>query len=324
MKTRNIRAVAIAAAAVVGLAACSSSSSSTSASSTAASGSDTQYTIALITHETPGDTYWNIVRAGAEVAAKKLGVDLKYSSDPDFTKQSVLVQNAIDSKVDGIALTAAGPDALIGVIKNARDAGIPVVGLDSGIDDYQRLNMNMYFGSDEYVAGQALGKEISKAGGKNTLCVIHQEGSVALEARCKGVGEGVTTENIQVNGTDDASIKSSVTAKLQQDPSIDYLVAMGAPLALVLEDAVAAAGSNAKITTFDLNLDAAQAIKDGKIAMAIDAQPYAQGFMAVTSLWLYLTNGNDLGGGRAVLTGPSIVDSTNIDKILPFAAKGTR
>jgi simple sugar transport system substrate-binding protein len=103
------------------------------------------------------------------------------------------------------------------------------------------------------VAGQALGKAIAAKGGTHALCVIHQEGSVALEARCKGVAEGLKSENIQVNGTDDASIKSSVTAKLQQDPTIDWVVAMGAPLALVLRDAVAGAGSSAKVATFDLN-----------------------------------------------------------------------
>ena len=63
----------------------------------------------MITHETPGDTYWDIVKAGANEAAKQHGITLKYSSDPDFTKQAVLVQNAIDSGVDGIAMTAAGP-----------------------------------------------------------------------------------------------------------------------------------------------------------------------------------------------------------------------
>ena len=46
--------------------------------------------------------------------------------------------------------------------------------------------------------------------------------------------------------------------------------------------------------------------------------------MAVTSLYLYIKNGNDIGGGKAVLTGPSFVDKTNIDKILPFAKKNTR
>ena len=46
--------------------------------------------------------------------------------------------------------------------------------------------------------------------------------------------------------------------------------------------------------------------------------------MAVTSLYLNLKNGNDIGGGGPVLTGPSFVDASNIDAILPFAENGTR
>ena len=47
-----------------------------------------------------------------------------------------------------------------------------------------------------------------------------------------------------------------------------------------------AAGSDAKLVTFDLNADAAQRIKDGKIQFSIDQQPYVQGYLAVTSLYL--------------------------------------
>ncbi len=129
---------------------------------------------------------------------------------------------------------------------------------------------------------------------------------------------------MQVNGTDDASVNASIVAKLQEDPSIDWVVTMGAPVALVALEAISTAGSEAQVATFDLNLAAAEAIKEGTIAIAVDAQPYLQGYEAVDSLWLFITNGNDLGGGRAVLTGPSIVDATNIEKILPFAQNGTR
>jgi len=41
-------------------------------------------------------------------------------------------------------------------------------------------------------------------------------------------------------------------------------------------------------------------------------------------LLLYLTNGNLLGGGKPVLTGPTIVDRTNIDQIAKFASADTR
>jgi simple sugar transport system substrate-binding protein len=296
----------------------------------AASGSGTvapagpALTIAMITHETPGDTYWHIIRAGAKAAAAKHNITLKYSSDPDFTKQATLVQNAIDSKVDGIAMTAAGPSALEAVVKASATAGVPLVMFDSGIEDWQRMGALMYFGSDEFIAGQALGKRIAAEGGKKVLCVIHQEGSTALEARCRGVKEGVTTENMQVNGTDDASMNASMAAKLQQDPSIDWIVTMGAPVALVALQSIGTAASKAQVATFDLNLDAANAIKDGKIAIAVDAQPYLQGYLAVTSLWLFKTNGNIIGGGLSTLTGPAMVDKSNIDTILPFAKNHTR
>ena len=43
-----------------------------------------------------------------------------------------------------------------------------------------------------------------------------------------------------------------------------------------------------------------------------------------TGLWLYLTNGNIIGGGQTVLTGPAFVDSTNMDAVAQYAARGTR
>jgi len=145
-----------------------------------------------------------------------------------------------------------------------------------------------------------------------------------VAARCKGVGEGLKSENMQVNGTDDASMNASIAAKLQQDPSIDWIVTMGAPVALVALQSIGTAASKAKVATFDLNLDAANAIKDGKIALAVDAQPYLQGYLAVESLWLFKTNGNVIGGGLSTLTGPAMVDKTNIGVILPFAQNHTR
>ena len=75
---------------------------------------------AMITHETPGDTFWDKIRAGAEQAAKDTGVTLKYSDDPEASKQATLIQSAIDSKVDGIATTLVTPDALIPVGEEGR------------------------------------------------------------------------------------------------------------------------------------------------------------------------------------------------------------
>ena len=132
------------------------------------------------------------------------------------------------------------------------------------------------------------------------------------------------TENIQVNGADIASVTSTLQAKLSQDKSIDSIVTLGAPIALAALQAKSDASSQAKVVTFDLNAEAAKAIQDGTIAFSVDQQPYLQGYLAVDSLWLYLTNRNEIGGGQATLTGPSFVDSTNIAQIAEYATKGTR
>ena len=283
------------------------------------------YKIQMITHETPGDSFWDKIRAGAEQAAKNHGVELTYANDPQADKQAQLIQTAVDAKVDGIATTLVTPDALAGATKAATDAGIPVVGFNSGIDQYRELGALMYFGSDESLAGETAGQRIADDGGKKPLCVIQAAGSVALEARCAGVKKVVAaTENIQVNGADDSAVVSALQAKLSQDKSIDYIVTLGAPIALDALQAMEQSGSSAKLVTFDLNADAAKAIKEGTIQFSIDQQPYVQGYMAVESLYLYKKNGNDIGGGKAVLTGPSFVDSSNIDTILPFAEKNTR
>ena len=288
-------------------------------------GDNSGYTLAMITHETPGDTFWDKIKAGAQQAATNYGIDLKYSNDPEPSKQATLIQNAVDSKVDGIATTLATPDALAGAVGGAVDAGIPTVAFNSGIDQYEQVGAQMYFGSDENLAGATAGQRLAEAGSQHPLCVIQAAGSVALEARCAGVKSEVPgTENIQVNGADDSAVVSSLQAKLSQDDSIDSIVTLGAPIALDALKAMEAAGSDATLVTFDLNADAAQRIKDGDIEFSIDQQPYVQGYMAVTSLYLHLKNGNDMGGGGPVLTGPSFVDETNIDAILPFAQNNTR
>src|SRR6195952_2833495 len=115
------------------------------------------YTVAMITHETPGDTFWDKIRSGAEAAAKKDGITLKYSNDPDATKQAALIQTAVSSKVDGIATTLGTPDALKASVQSAIAAKMPVVPFNSGINQYAAVGAMEYFGSDEDLAGNTVG-----------------------------------------------------------------------------------------------------------------------------------------------------------------------
>ncbi|MER6012056.1 sugar ABC transporter substrate-binding protein [Streptomyces bluensis] len=324
--------VALAAASALLIAGCSSGSGGKKSeeggdNASAGKASTPRMTVALVTHQAPGDTFWDIVRKGAEAAAAKDNIKLIYSADPNAGNQANLVQNAIDQKVDGIAVTLAKPDAMKDVVASAEKAGIPVVGLNSGLSDWKSLNLLEFFGQDETVAGEALGKKLNEEGAKKAVCVIQEQGNVGLEQRCAGVKKTFEgkTENLNVNGTDMPSVKSTINAKLKQDSSIDYVVALGAPFALTAAQSVSEAGSKAKVATFDLNKELTGAIKDGDIAFAVDQQPYLQGYLSIDSLWLYKNNGNYMGGGEApVLTGPAFVDKSNVEAVAKFAAKGTR
>jgi simple sugar transport system substrate-binding protein len=314
------------------LAACSATGGKKAAqagTNVAAGHANTQrYTIAMITHAAPGDTFWDIIRAGATAAAAKDNITLKYSNNQDPTQQANLIQDAINSKVAGIAVTDPNPAAICPTIQKAVSAGIPVVMFNAGVGSWQQCGGMEYFGQDESIAGLAAGKRLASAGAKHVLCVLQAQGQVQLEARCNGVRTGLGTEGtmskLYVNGTSNPAELSSMTAKLTQDKTIDAVITLGAPTALVAIQAIAAAKSSTKLYTFDTNAAEIAKIKSGAVQWAVDQQPYLQGYESVDSLWLFLTNANVLGGGVTVLTGPSFIDANNVAKVAQYAERGTR
>ncbi len=312
---------------VIALAACSGNGGNTAGPSPTAEPADTQrMTIAFVTHQAPGDTFWDVVRRGAEAAAERDDVELRYAHDADAVRQADLVRAAVADKVAGIAVTIANPEAMEQAVRAATAAEIPVVAVNSGITDWKRLGALGYFGQDETIAGEAAGERLTHEGAKNTLCVIQQPGHVGLEARCAGVATAFRgqTQVLYVDGIDERTVKPAIIARLQRDRSIDRVLTLGAPVALLALEAVGEANSYARVATFDTNASVVTAIKNGTMEWAIDQQPFLQGYLAVDALWLYLTNKNVLGGGHASLTGPSFVDETNIDSVAELAEAGTR
>jgi simple sugar transport system substrate-binding protein len=326
-----LAAVLIAALALV-LGACSSTGGKKAAEQgsvvSAGHASTPRYTIAMITHAAPGDTFWDIIRKGASAAAAKDNINFKYSNNDDPTQQATLIQDAINAKVAGIAVTDPDPQAICPTIKKAEAAGIPVVMFNAGVDNWQQCGAMMFFGQDETISGIAAGKRLAAAGAKHVLCVLQAQGQVQLEARCAGVKQGLGSEGtmtkLYVNGTDNSAMQSTMTAKLGQDKAIDAVITLGAPVALVAIQSIQSANSNAKLYTFDTNAAEIAKIKSGAVQWAVDQQPYVQGYEAIDSLWLYLTNGDSLGGGQTVLTGPSFIDKTNVAKVAQYAERGTR
>jgi len=281
---------------------------------------------AIITHGAPGDAFWDRVKSGAERAGDDYGVEVEYSSDADPAKQSQLIDGAVADKVDGIVVSMANPDGLEDSIKSAVAAGVPVVTINSGIDDWQDFGAITHIGQSEEIAGRAAGEKLKEAGLSNVLCVIQEAGNVGLEQRCAAAASsfGGTMTNLQVDGTDDNAVQSTITSKLQADESIDGVLTLGGQYAIDAVSAVDQAGSSAKVATFDLSEDVIKDIEEGTIEFAIDQQPYVQGYLGITTLYLKSINGNDVGGGQPINSGPAFVTKDNAAAVEDFAAKGTR
>ncbi|MBC9712812.1 substrate-binding domain-containing protein [Streptomyces sp. TRM66268-LWL] len=328
--SRSATGVAAFAAAAVLLAGCSSSGGKDSEEKPEEAGggkvSGPRLTIAMVTHSGKGDAFWDIVQKGAKAAAAKDNVEFLYASDDQAKEQAALVQSYIDKKVDGIVVTLAKPEAMKDVLGKAKTAGIPVITINSGgqfAKEYGALN---HVGQDESVAGEAVGAELEQRGRKKALCVIHEQGNVSLEERCAGVKKafGGDTENINVPGTDMPQTQSQIAAKLQATEDIDTIVTLNAGIAEAAIKAKGDAGSEAEVSTFDLNEAVTEQMKAKEIVFAVDQQPYLQGYLAVDGLWLYRNNLNVIGGGQQVLTGPAIVTEKDVAQLEKLTKNGTR
>ncbi|MFI2345830.1 sugar ABC transporter substrate-binding protein [Streptomyces sp. NPDC019443] len=331
MRTTRRAAALLAACALVVVAGCSSSGGKEAKDSPSKGGGGEPATtqrlkIAMVTHSGEGDTFWDIVQSGAKVAARKDNVEFLYAANKEGKEQAQLIQTYIDQKVNGIIVTLAKPEAVKDVVKKAVAAGIPVVTINSGAEFSKEVGALSHIGQDETVAGEAVGEELNKRGKKKAICVIHEQGNVSLEARCAGVKKTFkgTVENLNVEGTNMPASTSSIEAKLQSAKDIDAVVTLGAPFAAASVKAKEGAGSSAEVNTFDLNAEVVKQLKAGEIGFAVDQQPYLQGYLAIDELWLNKTNGNVIGGGKPILTGPALVTEKDVPALEKLTADGTR
>jgi simple sugar transport system substrate-binding protein len=288
---------------------------------------EAKLTFAVVTHGA-GDVFWAVVKKGVLKAAGDLGVTAHYSeSFNNPQKQAQLIDTAVSGKPKGIAVSAPNPSAIKDSLGRAKKAGIPIITLNSGVDQFKALGAMTHVGQTETIAGQAAGSKLKAAGTKHLLVIIHEQGNSGLEQRfggAKSTFKGKVTR-LQVKGVSDvATSTNEIRTKLQADKSIDAILSLNPQMAIAARDAAKGVKSKAKIGTFDLSSDVIKAINSGQIIFAVDQQQYEQGYLPIVFLYLFNINLNTVGGGKPVLTGPGFVDKSNASKVAALAKKGTR
>lgn len=306
------------------------------------------YTFAVITHGDNGN-FWSVAYKGAKDAAKDYGCKLSevYGSqqqgqaNPDDNQENAQIQNAINAKVDGIAVSDHDPSLMNPTLKKATDAGIPVVLLNAGCDDadIKATGALTCVGQPENLAGEKSGQRFASEGAKNVLCVVHQSGQNLLD-RCNGLAQGLGVGNTCKTGSAPSSgtactelVLSTPNAASNPSQAVGQVVAYlqshtGINAVMTLNSAIGDAlvtksPGKIKIGTFDLDSDAEKNLKSGAMDFAVDQQQYLQGYLPISFLYVYQkAHGNSAGGGTTVPSGPLLVDKSNIGKVSAAIAAG--
>ncbi|SHO55428.1 sugar ABC transporter substrate-binding protein [Vibrio quintilis] len=278
-----------------------------------------------VTHGQVGDSFWDVVKNGAETAAKELGVTLDYRSPAKFSgaEMAKMINEAAAGKPDGIVVSIPDADALGDAIQGAVAKGIPVISINSGEDFSSEFGAIMHIGQSEYAAAEKAGIFMKKEGVSKGVCVNQEPDNVGLTARCDGFIEGLEGEGEVLNvSTDPAQIESAVAAYLKSNPDVNGVLTLATLAAGPAQKAIMQANSKAKLATFDLSADVLQSISQGKILFALDQQQYLQGYMPLVILHNY--NRAALLPSENVQTGPNMITQDKADAVISYTKQKMR
>jgi simple sugar transport system substrate-binding protein len=284
--------------------------------------------IAVVTHGQASDPFWSVVKNGVDQAATDMGVEVDYTAPEtfDMVKMSQLIDAAVASEPDGLAVSVPDAAALKESIQKANDAGIPIVTLNSGVDDYEKLGALTHVGQTEFIAGEGAGERLAKEGVDNALCINQEVGNVALDDRCAGFEKGLggQVEVVAVSLTNPTEAQAKIETAVKQNPDINGMLALGPTGADPALKALRETGQLQDITlaTFDLSPSVLQAVNDGDMAFAVDQQQYLQGYLPIVFLTNYIQYG--VIPADVVLTGPAFVTQDNAEQVINLSKKGIR
>lgn len=283
--------------------------------------------IILVSHGQAADPYWNIVRKGAEEAARQMGVRLEYRAPEtfDMIRMAELIQSATNQRPAGIIVTIPDAEALGPSIRAAVRSRIPVVSINSGSDVAAGFGSMIHIGQDEYETGKRVGERLKQEGAKKVACVNHEVGNTALDARCRGVEYGFAGPvTVLPTSNEYQEIKSKIAAALAGDRAIDALVTLSAPLAGdPAVEAVRDARRPVIVASFDLSPGFLEAIGRGEASFAVDPQAFLQGYLST----VLLTNNIRYGlmpANRLIESGPRFVTRGDAPKVLELSKKAIR
>lgn len=229
--------------------------------------------VSLLTLQNP---FFKVIGDNITAAAQKAGFEtLILSAENDPAKQANQVKDFVVRKTAAIVLSPAESRAMVPIIQEANEAGIPVFTVDipcrePGVKIVTQVATDNEQGGRE--AAKAMIEALGPSGGKVAIVHFKQAESCRLRVKGfrsvieahdpKGGGRIAIVAELEGGGSKDLGFKAAKDA-LQTHPDLRGIFAINDPSAL---GAVAALG-DAKVVVvgFDGQPEGKQAIKEGKI-----------------------------------------------------------
>ena len=283
---------------------------------------DENYSFVLVSHGGGGDVFWSVVQDGMNDAAAAFGVDavMQYTKG-DASLGVTYVDTAIASEADGIGVVISDDDSFDEIIQNAIDAGIPTISFNT--DDTEGAEGNArqaFIGQDFTAAGYAIGKRMIEVipEGAKVLCPVEVAGANYAQTRYAGVKRALDEKNIESEMLDVgyetlADVLSRIESYLQGHDDVDAIIGLGGMPTEMAPKAIEELNLEGIILGgFDVSEGINESIVNGSLVATVDQQPYVQGFLTVTQLYLAALGHTPMDAN----TGLAIIDKTNVHTVI--------
>ncbi|MBE7209626.1 MAG: substrate-binding domain-containing protein [Gluconacetobacter diazotrophicus] len=287
-----------------------------------------KHTVALVPGLTT-DAFYITMRRGAAAAAAALGVELLFQGAPAFNpvSQVPVLDAVVARRPDALLVAPTDKTQLIQPLKNAADAGIPVITLDTfiGTGAYQTGSGDAdfplsYIASNNTTGGEIAARALAKAiGDKGTVYVANIEAGVSTtDQREQGFKEemkrhpGITVLPTEFNDDDANKAASQAQSVLSRHPDLAGIFGTNLFAALGAGNGVQQSGKAGvvKVIAFDAPQSIVADLKSGLVTAAIAQHPAEIGWFGVAAAVAHLT-GQSI--PPLIATGFTIIDKTNVD-----------
>ena len=241
-------------------------------------------------------TFWPTVKKGAEAACKELDIDMIWrgaENETSFAQEIEIVEAMISNDdVKGIVLAPQSATALVDVVKKAKDAGKPVVIIDSGLNGTHHIS---FVATDNYKGGVMGAERLAKLlDGKGKVALVRNiPGSASTEAREKGFIETCEQKfpDMKIVAKeyamgDPTKANEVVSAILTANPDLNGIFTANEPGAIGALNAAKGANKlgQVKIVGFDASPTLISGIRDGSLDSTIVQDPFTMGKRGVEIL----------------------------------------